>query len=70
MISETVEEEPEPPTQKRSALLPPTRGRTLLSDLLKHQPWPSPNKQRFVRCVYCSQEIKPKETKQLKGLGP
>lgn len=56
--------------QKRSALLLPTHGWTPLSDPLKHQPWPSLNKQSFVQCVYCSQEIKPKEAKQLKGLRP
>lgn len=63
-----VEEEPEPPMQKHSPLLLLTHGWTLLSDALKHQPRSSSNKQSFVQYVYCSQEIKPKETKQLKGL--
>lgn len=68
-LLEEAGEEPELPMQKCSVLLP-THGWTPLSDPMEHQPRPSLNKRSFVRCVYCRQEIKPKETRRLKGLGP
>lgn len=61
-----VGEEPEPQYRAAPLSFQPT---ALLSGPTELQPWPSLNKQSFVRCVYCRHEIKPKETRQLKGLG-
>lgn len=61
-----VGEEIEPQCRAAPLSFPPTAP---LSGPTELQPRPSLNKQSFVRCVYCRHEIKPKETRQLKGLG-